>query len=407
MRTGRIVVLVAAALTGCRFDLPAPPPPPNADRQAGCALECHGDDNSNAPPQSTSGATATTDVAVGAHREHLTVESPWHRPIACSDCHTVPAAVDEPGHMDGDGKAEVTFAMIAGAGAAWTGTTCTTSCHGSAAMGGAQPTPLWTKVDGTQSMCGSCHGTPPPQPKHPPSSATGCATCHPTMEEGVALFRDPASHINGIVESTAPNATGGCTACHGSTTSAPPKDLAGNTDPTKRGVGAHAAHFGPSTWHVQIPCSSCHVVPLTLDAPGHRDGDNVAEVKFTPLNRDGKYAAGTATCTNLYCHGNGQSSTGSASWITPGALTCTSCHRMNGTGMSGEHSKHIGKDVQCSACHSTVINAARTFIAPMLHINGLHEVKLTEGTYDASQKRCQNTACHSGTREWIVGGVAL
>jgi predicted CxxxxCH...CXXCH cytochrome family protein len=220
------------------------------------------------------------------------------------------------------------------------------------------------------------------------------------MEEGSMVFRDPASHINGIVESTPPDATGGCTTCHGSTTSAPPKDLSGGTDPTKRGVGAHAAHFGPSTWHLQIPCSSCHVVPTTLEAPGHRDGDNVAEIKFNTLNPAGTYAAGTATCANLYCHGNGQRSNGSASWITPGELTCTSCHPMNGTGMSGEHSKHIGKNVQCSECHSTVINAARTFIAPMLHINGLHEVKLTTGTYDASRKRCQNTACH-GTMDWI------
>jgi predicted CxxxxCH...CXXCH cytochrome family protein len=148
-------------------------------------------------------------------------------------------------------------------------------------------------------------------------------------------------------------------------------------------------------------------VPLTPDAPGHRDGDNVAEVKFTSLNRDGRYTAGTATCTNLYCHGNGQRSAGTASWITPGALTCTSCHQVNGTGMSGEHSKHIEKEVQCSACHSTVINAARTFIAPMLHINGLHEVKMTEGTFDTQRKRCQNTACHNGTRDWIEGGVNI
>ena len=396
MSTGRIWVLVAAALAGCRFDLPDPPP--NADPQAGCAIECHGDDISNAPPRSMSGATETTDVAVGAHRAHLSVAPPWHRQVDCSDCHAVPADVDAPGHIDGDGVAEVTFAMIAGAGAAWTGTTCTTACHGSAAVGGAQPAPLWTRVDGSQSTCGSCHGTPPPAP-HPPSAATACATCHPTMEEGSALFRDPASHINGIVEATPPGATGGCTTCHGSTTSAPPKDLSGNTDPTTRGVGAHAAHAGPSTWHRQIPCSSCHVVPITLDAPGHRDGDNAAEIRFDTLDRTGTYAAGTATCASLYCHGNGQGSNGSASWVTPGALTCTSCHRLDGTNMSGAHRRHIQANVQCSQCHATVINAARTIIAPMLHVNGLHEVKLANGTYDAAQRRCTNTACH-GTRPW-------
>src|SRR5215211_4767571 len=114
MSTGRIVILVAAALVGCRFDLPELKPPPNADPQAGCAMECHGDETSNAPPKTMSGATETTDVAVGAHRAHLFVASPWHRQVECADCHVVPADVTDPGHLDGDGKAEVTFAMIAG-----------------------------------------------------------------------------------------------------------------------------------------------------------------------------------------------------------------------------------------------------------------------------------------------------
>lgn len=405
MRARRSAVLLAAilagcGLAGCGFESPDAMPPPFADSQAGCAFECHGDGTSNAPPTSMSGATATTDVAVGAHREHLSVASTWHRQVECLDCHVVPAEVDAPGHRDGDNKAEVTFAMIAGPGAAWNGTTCTTSCHGSAVIGGAQPTPTWTRVDGSQSMCGSCHGTPPPAPKHPPSAANGCAKCHPTMEEGSTLFRSPASHINGTVEYTAPDATGGCTSCHGSTTAAPPKDLAGNTDPTKRGVGAHAAHLASSTWHRQMPCSSCHVVPLTKDAPGHLDGNNVAEVKFDRLNLLGTYATGTATCTNLYCHGTGQRNSGSVSWVATTDLTCTSCHKLDGTGMSGEHRKHIEKNVQCSQCHSTVINADRAIIAPMLHINGLHEVKLTNGgTYEASKQRC-TTACH-GPKNWI------
>jgi predicted CxxxxCH...CXXCH cytochrome family protein len=148
-----------------------------------------------------------------------------------------------------------------------------------------------------------------------------------------------------------------------------------------------------------MPCSSCHVVPLTRDAPGHLDGDNVAEVKLDRLNPLGTYATGTATCANLYCHGDGQRSTGAASWVATTDLTCTSCHKMDGTGMSGAHRDHITRNVQCSQCHSTVINASRTIIGPMLHVNGLHEVKLTSGTYDAARRRCSNTACH-GTKDW-------
>jgi predicted CxxxxCH...CXXCH cytochrome family protein len=154
------------------------------------------------------------------------------------------------------------------------------------------------------------------------------------MEEGSTSFRDPASHINGVVDVVGAGATGGCTSCHGSaTSSAPPKDLAGNTAATGRGVGAHEAHLKTPTWHRAIPCASCHRVPTTVDAPGHRDGDNVAEVIFDTLNPGANYAAGT--CSNLYCHGTGRAGNGTASWTTPGALACGTCHRLDGTGHVG------------------------------------------------------------------------
>ena len=397
MRAGRLAIVMVVGLAGCYGDILMDDlPPPNVDPQLGCALACHGTDSSNAPPKSVSGATETTSVSVGAHAAHLNVAPTWHRQVACADCHTVPAEVGSPGHMDGDGRAELTFSMIAGAGAAWNGTTCTTSCHGSAAIGGAQPTPSWTVVDGSQATCGSCHGVPPPAP-HP--TDTNCASCHPTMEEGSTTFRDPASHINGVVDVVSSSATGGCTSCHGTDTSAaPPKDLAGNTVPTARGVGAHTAHLKPSTWHRAMPCTSCHRVPQTSAAPGHLDGDNVAELVFDTLNPAATYAAGT--CSNLYCHSNGRGNTGTASWTTPGALGCTSCHAINGTGMSGDHRRHIGEEnMRCSECHAAVVDANRNIINANLHVNGLHEVKMVRGTYNATTRQCSNTGCH-GVETW-------
>jgi len=397
-RLGFCLCFGAAVLAGCAGDTASDTdiPPPNADPQAGCAIDCHGDDTSNAPPKTVSGVTDTTSVGVGAHRVHLNVAATWHRQVQCVDCHVVPAEVGSPGHIDGDGKAEVKFAMIAGTGATWNGTTCTTACHGSAAFGGAQPTPTWTRVDGTQATCGSCHGRPPPAP-HP--TDTNCASCHPMMEVD-GTFRDPASHINGTVDVTGPAATGGCTTCHGSSTgSAPPKDLSGDTVNTAAGVGAHTAHLKTSTWHRAMPCSSCHVVPITADAPGHRDGDNVSEVKFDTLNPAAAYTAGTTTCSSLYCHGNGRGNTGTASWVTPGALGCTSCHAVDGTNMSGDHRRHLGKGIKCSQCHMTVVDANRNIINANLHVNGLHEVKMANGTFNATTRTCTNTGCH-GTKTW-------
>jgi predicted CxxxxCH...CXXCH cytochrome family protein len=373
--------------------------PPNADPQAGCAIGCHGGELSNAPPTSLSGATETTAVGIGAHQAHLDPASTWHRPIACADCHRVPEEVSSPGHVDdGDRTAELTFGMIAGPGAAWNGTTCTTACHGSAAYGGTAPTPQWTRVDGTQATCGSCHGTPPPAP-HP--TDTNCAACHPTMEEGALAFRDPASHINGVVDVVGSDATGGCTSCHGSpASSAPPRDLSGDTARTASGVGAHQQHLGPSTWHREIACASCHVVPTTADAPGHRDGDNVAEVIFDPLNPAGVYTAATTTCASQYCHGNGRGNTGTISWLAQGPLPCTGCHSTNGSGQSGEHRKHVGEEnMACADCHLDVVNAQLAIIAPALHVNGVHEVRMPTGTWNPANRTCSNTGCH-GTETW-------
>jgi predicted CxxxxCH...CXXCH cytochrome family protein len=374
--------------------------PPNADPQAGCAIACHGDDVSNAPPRSVSAGTATTARAVGAHRAHLVASPAWHHAVACADCHVVPAAVGDPGHIDGDNVAEVIFSARAGGTAStWNGTTCTVGCHGQAAWGGTNPTPTWTRVDGTQSACGSCHGAPPPAP-HPAGS--NCAQCHPTMEENSLTFRDPSSHINGVVDVVDPSATGGCTACHGAaaTNAAPPKDLTGNTAATVATVGAHQAHLKASTSYHAVVCASCHVVPQTVGAPGHLDGDNIAEVKFDTLNPKGAYAKATATCSTMYCHGNGQGNNGSVAFTTAGPLACTACHATSGTGMSGQHSKHIrGEGMKCNGCHRDVVDVNMNIINADLHVNGVHEVRMAAGTWDPNQRSCANTGCH-GTKRW-------
>jgi predicted CxxxxCH...CXXCH cytochrome family protein len=400
-----MVVLVACA-TACVGDTvdnasPPDPTPPNTDPAAGCAISCHGDDNSNAPPKSISGVTDTTAVGVGAHQAHLVAQPAWHHRVECVDCHIVPMAVGDPGHIDGDNKAEVTFSDKAGGTASmWNGTTCTAHCHGSAMLGGSKPNPTWTLVDGTQSQCGSCHGAPPPAPHPTGAAAANCASCHPTMEENSLTFRDPDSHINGVVDLVDPGATGDCTSCHGTSTAnaAPPKDLAGGTARTSLGVGAHQQHLMTSNWRHAIPCTACHVVPLTQNAPGHIDGDNKAEVKFDTLNPAGAYATGT--CSTMYCHGNGRGNNGTINWLTIGPLTCTSCHATNGTGMSGRHSRHIqGENMKCSQCHQTVVNAAMTIINADLHVNGVHEVKMANGTWNAATRTCSNTGCH-GTKSW-------
>jgi predicted CxxxxCH...CXXCH cytochrome family protein len=397
-----VAILMTSGLFGCaggvnQADEDATPP--NADPLTGCALSCHGTDTSNAPPRSIAGVMDTTAIGVGAHQAHLVASPSWHHKVECADCHVVPETVDAPGHIDGDGKAEVIFSTRAGGTAStWNGTTCTAGCHGQATWGGTNPTPTWTRVDGTQSACGSCHGAPPPPP-HPTGS--NCAACHPTMEENSLNFRDPDSHINGVVDVVAPGATGGCTTCHGSTTNAaPPKDLVGNTAITVPTVGAHQAHLVVSTSYHAVVCSSCHVVPQTVNAPGHIDGDNIAEVKFDTLNPQGAYTKSTATCSTMYCHGNGRGGNGTITFVQAGPLACNACHATNGTGMSGRHSTHIRiEGMKCSQCHADVVNASMAIIKADLHVNGVHEVKMANGTWNATTRTCANTGCH-GTKSW-------
>ena len=374
--------------------------PPNADPLAGCANSCHGTDGGNAPPRSTSGSVDTTATPVGAHQAHLVASPAWHRKVECADCHTVPDRVDAPGHIDGDGKAEVVFSMRAGtAAASWNGTACMTSCHGAASWGARQPRPIWTQVDGTQSACGSCHGAPPPAP-HPTVVGNNCASCHPTMEENSLVFRDPSSHINGVVDVVDQTATGGCTSCHGTAdNAAPPRDLAGNTATTSPRVGAHRAHLAASTSYHAVPCASCHAVPQTVSAPGHIDGDNLAEVVFDTLNPQGVFTRANGTCSTLYCHGNGRGGNGTISFVSPGPLACNACHSTNGNGMSGRHSKHLNEGVRCNGCHRDVVDQNMAIIKADLHVNGVHEVRMAAGTWDPAARTCTNTGCH-GSKRW-------
>jgi predicted CxxxxCH...CXXCH cytochrome family protein len=391
------IALSAIVLVGCAGDLGLTddPRPPNDDPTGGCAIECHGDDNSNAPPKSISGVTETTSTAVGAHQAHLDPLPAWHHRVECADCHIVPTSVDSPGHIDGDNKAEVMGARIQ----SWDGTTCTSTCHGSQALGGAAPNPVWTQVDGTQSKCGSCHGAPPPDPHPTGQAAANCASCHPTMEENSLVFRDPDRHIDGHVDVTDAPATGGCTSCHGmpTTNAAPPLDLKGGIERTSLGVGAHQEHLKTSTWRHEIPCTACHVVPATQDSPGHRDGDNIAEVKFDGMNPQGAYANGT--CSTMYCHGNGRGGNGTKSWLAAGPLQCGACHSMTGVNMSGDHARHLQRGIKCNQCHATVVDATPTIIKADLHINGKHEVKMAAGTWNVMQRSCSGTGCH-GTKRW-------
>ncbi len=418
---------------------------------------CHGGAN-NAPPRDTTGGAATTLRGVGAHQAHVAPGASWHRDIACGECHRVPATRDSVGHIDTALPAELAFSGI-GAGGTWNGASCASYCHGSTLRtsagtpaGGSATSPLWTRVDGTQTRCTSCHGAPPPAP-HPASAA--CDGCH--MDAGPnQTIRTPAMHIDGTVQVTAGSnhpagyaareqhghdfdkqgaascatagchgvsltggSTGGpscnachsanwqsdCKFCHGTAANGtPPQGVLGQTAATDRHVGAHARHVGATAMHAAWGCAFCHTTPSGALTPGHIDGAGgavQAEVVFSALNPASVFNTAATTCTTSYCHGTGTATRTSPAWTSTTALACTSCHPTTAIS-TGEHRKHVnGEGMKCSACHQTVVDANQGIVNAALHVNGIKDVKLQTGTYTASNKSCSGlgNGCH-GTERW-------
>lgn len=318
---------------------------------------CHGSDPAGAPPPDLSGQGTTAARAVGAHTNHLS-ESATHRPIECGECHQVPTDVGSPEHLDGDGRAEVKFGMLAtshrrrpsyDAGSL----KCSdTYCHGTT-------TGDWNMPRDPRAACGSCHGLPPPPP-HAPS--TQCSNCHGRVVASDGTIKDPALHVNGSVEV---DYGSDCTSCHGSPgNAAPPRDLKGNEQPSARGVGAHAEHLVQGSTHAAIACSECHVVPVTVNQVGHLDNDGIAEISFGPLANTSphrpSYDPNAVGCTDTYCHRDTK-----PNWFAPRSseVACGSCHALP------PPSPHPAGAEDCSRCHAG-IESSRKFVLPELHVNG-------------------------------------
>ncbi|GEJ57060.1 hypothetical protein AMYX_18010 [Anaeromyxobacter diazotrophicus] len=280
---------------------------------------CHGSALNPAPPAGTRGETLTTDRAVGAHQAHLSGGG-VARPVLCEECHVVPSSP-----LHADGAAKVTFggvALTGGAKPAWDGTSCTASyCHGQFTGGNALNAPAWTGGSG-QAACGSCHTIPPPSP-HPQNSA--CGGCHTGYTSSSVVA---ATHVDGK------NDVGSmtCSSCHGSAQNpAPPFGTRGETATTALAVGAHQAHLAGGTVGKAVACSECHVVPSSLT---HADG--TVQLTFGALATQGgaqaSFAVATATCSNVYCHGQftGGNTANAPVWTTVDGsqVACGSCHTL-------------------------------------------------------------------------------
>lgn len=297
------------------------------------------------------GSRGTPRPETGAH---------WAHVAFCDTCHRVPTETTESvqEHARGDAGTIIHFGGLAlegGAQPAWDpgAQNCTNSyCHGVAS-------PAWTT--GVQIACDGCHRAPPADHARwarVASDTASCATCHPSPDGG--------THVDGRIEVTVSS----CTACHGSNGHPnPPVSLAGSTDPTTRGVGAHQRHLdGTLSDRISTPllCNDCHVEPSTVVQPGHLDTPQT-QVRF-PFG--GTYDSTNATC-NVGCHFN--RSPGPTWTDSSGAARqCGACHdfppRLTRAGTP--HPSVSGELSVCLGCH---------VFGPSTHVNGVVDFK-TPGT---------------------------
>lgn len=164
----------------------------------GCT-SCHGWNLGTSPPQNLKGECGADKRGVGSHAAMRDDPIPAHR-VNCSNCHVVPLEVWETGHIDGDGKVEVTFANLAtinGARPVWDGTKCTgVYCHGATLQGGTYKEPVWGETGGKASQCGACHRLTDPEG----NADANCAACHPTSVDAQRNILEAGTHINGVID---------------------------------------------------------------------------------------------------------------------------------------------------------------------------------------------------------------
>ncbi len=328
---------------------------------------CHGDKDSYAPPKDTSLKTSTDKVTVGAHRSHL--KEDISKNVKCSSCHRVPSEFNSPGHIDNDGMAEVIFDNLATDDGRLSPlfsskkATCSdVYCHGATLDNGKFKEPSWTDLSGEVKQCDSCHGLPPHK-----YGDKQCQKCHGAVTDDGKSIKDPSLHIDKKIEINKLE----CYSCHGDqNNSAPPPAADGSTDTSDIGVGAHYNHTRGGDITRGFDCSECHIKPKEVLDPGHLDDSEGAEVIFGDFatqngQLDSKWEPDSATCKNIYCHGNGLDSSNGFEpvWTKPEMYkpSCSSCHK------NPPDNHRLSR---CWICHTGVTSDDETTSDKQLHING-------------------------------------
>ncbi len=354
------------------------------------------------------GNSAATARGVGAHGKHLTSTTWRASPIACGECHAVPAAGDT-SHVTG--SPTVTFGTLAktawagqpgitpvwnGAGGGTTLTCSSTYCHG-AFPNGANDVPTWNAAGSVG--CGSCHAASAangPGGTHPPLTAgQDCGTCHGGSYTNTSV--DPALHMNGQVDGGGESGGGAsCAGCHGAIFSA------------MNGTVTHA------TKHA-----------LATDSP--------ADSGITWANPLSNNAAASRSCVNM-CHGDHPHDLSSPATAThennayldatTGATRAEGTANRVGVGGTGGTPNRMKADYDgtlangglCASCHRNPVNAGHPAVDKAAFDASAHDYTTNTvsavtyswayGLHDGGLFVRDCTKCHASSAEGTTPAVA-
>ena len=212
-----------------------------------------------------------------------------------------------------------------------------------------------------------------------------------------------------------------CNYCHGSedvSTGAPPREIDRSTEPETFSFLAHTRHDNEGEFGPGYDCSQCHNKPLSIMTAGHiivdDDTPAVAEVDFTSgISADASWDG--MTCSNVYCHGNGQE-TGEIEHTAEPRSCNTSCHYGPASSppewheMSGMHQFHLQSplfDGNCAVCHGATVSDEGTIEDHSLHVNGQVDQEFTGvGAGTAWVEATCLGGCHSEARAWPFPGTS-
>ncbi|QSV44229.1 CxxxxCH/CxxCH domain c-type cytochrome [Geobacter benzoatilyticus] len=352
-------------------------------------------------------------IASGSHQGHVNGMSIGYTQIKCVKCHAATAGssmtiVNTANHVD----KQVTVAFS------------NTSSASAGSYNGQLATPAAPSVKAPGTAVGQCANV----------------YCH-SSGQGNGGTWPPAYQT----PTWGTYATGQCGTCHGTQTKHDASGF-GYGIATPLTTGSHTKHLsfllGTGNVSAERKCAACHSYTLTGYSPGacsssvchtlmpvkHADyGINVgmpdyygASASYSGSTKPGD---GYGSCSNVYCHSNGLTTSptyATATWGNAASGACGTCHGVTAAAppASTPHVKHMGSAnpyrFACAECHNGKVQAiADSTTAPAFtnltsHVDKLRNVKFDStnpfGTYSTATLSCRNLYCHSTGNTSVAAG---